>query len=243
MKNYYIISFRECGSTQDVAKEFIEKGLRDGTVVICEEMSEGRGRKGRKWIAEKGGLWLTLIRSPPSGRGMHLVGLAAGLAVAATIRDLFPQINPCVKWPNDVYLNGKKLAGILTEAQQIGNSLRFLFVGVGVNLNNEAPFPSSISLKDIVKEEVDTEVFLHRFLERFGKYYDLVLKGLQNELVNEVKKVSCDIGKYVKIIKEGEVVSGTVLDIGDDGSLILEVDGKTISVLEGDVTHVRYVST
>ena len=147
MNNYYIISFRKCGSTQEVAKEFIEKGLRDGTVVICEEMSEGRGRKGRKWIAEKGGLWLTLVRSPPSGRGMHLVGLAAGLAVAATIRDLFPQINPCVKWPNDVYLDGKKLAGILTEAQQIGNSLRFLFVGVGVNLNNEAPLPSSISLR------------------------------------------------------------------------------------------------
>lgn len=143
-----IVHFDTLGSTSEKARELAECGEKEGTIIIAEEQSDGRGRIGRKWFSQNRlGIWMSVILRP--GIRMNEVPLVTGLAceaVAASIRKFAENVE--IKWPNDIFLNGKKLCGILTQASGETDMVDYIIVGIGINVNETIDdFPDEIKDK------------------------------------------------------------------------------------------------
>ena len=143
-----------CTSTNDMAKDLADFGVPEGTVVLAEEQTSGKGRYRRHWFSSPGkGLYLSVILRPKQPE-ISLLTLSAGLAVAEALRDVLG-VKVCLKWPNDLLWEGKKLGGILSESSYFGQKLNYVVVGIGLNISHsEEDFPpglrdSAISLKQI----------------------------------------------------------------------------------------------
>ncbi|MEZ0394776.1 MAG: biotin--[acetyl-CoA-carboxylase] ligase [Desulfurococcaceae archaeon] len=230
-----------CESTQDLARELAEAGAREGTVVIAGVQARGRGRLGRHWHSGEGGLWMTLVLRPELG-APQLLTLGAGLALARSIRRALG-IEAELKWPNDVLYGGKKLAGILAEASAESGRVRYVLLGVGVNVNNEVPSELkglATSLREAIGVPVPRTLVLKGFLEEFDEVYGLLAEGRGREVLEGWAALSSTIGRRVKVIlREGEL-EGIARGLGDDGSLLVELpEGVTVSVNSGDVVHLR----
>jgi BirA family biotin operon repressor/biotin-[acetyl-CoA-carboxylase] ligase len=135
-----VVVFDEIGSTLDVAHALAEKGGDAGTLVLADAQTAGRGRLGRNWRSEPGGgIWLTLLERPPHDDTLGVLALRIALALAPAL-DPFADDRIRLKWPNDVYVNGAKLAGVLVEARWRGPRLDWLALGVGINVRPPAGF-------------------------------------------------------------------------------------------------------
>ncbi len=163
-------------STMDVARSEAEAGAPDGTVVLAEEQTKGRGRFDRVWVSPAGkNLYVTLIVRPPLDR-LHSLSIVAPLAVAVTVEDC-TGLTPRIKWPNDVLVNGRKLSGILVESEIAGESVKYALIGVGINVNldlEQAPEIAQIatSVKRELGRETSREEMLAAFLNHFEQLYE-----------------------------------------------------------------------
>ncbi len=173
-----IYIFTEVTSTNDVAKELAIKGAREGTIVIAETQSRGRGRLGRKWVSPEGGMWFSIILRPKvDPEGALKLTLMTAAVVAKVISDTF-RLKAEVKWPNDIVINGKKVCGILTEARTKGDMVDFVVIGVGLNANiNLDSFPKHLgksltSLREELKEDINRKRFLCALLEELEQCYE-----------------------------------------------------------------------
>ncbi len=173
-----IYIFTEVTSTNDVAKELAIKGAREGTIVIAETQSRGRGRLGRKWVSPEGGMWFSIILRPKVDPEDALkLTLMTAAVVAKVISDTF-RLKAEVKWPNDIVINGKKVCGILTEARTKGDMVDFVVIGVGINANiNLDSFPKHLgksltSLREELKEDINRKRFLCALLEELEQCYE-----------------------------------------------------------------------
>ena len=239
--NYSIHYVGSCSSTQDIADALAREGGPEGLVVIAEEMSEGRGRLSRKWVAGKGGVWLTILLRPLKLKGLQLISLGAGVAVAEAIRELHG-IDVGLKWPNDVMAEGKKLCGILVEGRVEADRIHYILVGVGINVNNEIPKhlkTKAVSLKELLGTTVPRIPLLTLLLSKFATIYGALKRGDQERILSRWRELSLTLGKKVKVITPSEVIEGTAIDVGEDGSLILKAEGSLRRVYAGDVMHLR----
>lgn len=139
--------FDEVGSTLDVAHQLAGAGTPSGTLILADAQTAGRGRQGRPWTSVRGaGIWLTLVERPSDRAALDVLSLRAGLAIAAALEPLIGQ--PLgLKWPNDVYREGRKLAGILVEARWRGTEPDWVAIGVGVNVVAPPDQPAAIGLE------------------------------------------------------------------------------------------------
>jgi BirA family biotin operon repressor/biotin-[acetyl-CoA-carboxylase] ligase len=230
-------------STNDLAKELAALGAMDGTVVLAETQTRGRGRLCREWISPAGGLWLSTILKPklePS-HACKLV-FVAGLAVANTLRELY-DLAVATKWPNDVLTNGKKMCGILAEMNTMGRRLNYVVLGIGINANFEVKvFPEALreSATTLQKElggKVNLERLLRVLLEKLESTYDLFTSQGFPAVMDEWKSFACFLGRHVEVMNTNEEFDGLALDVDGDGSLILRLeDGSMRRVLVGDVS-------
>lgn len=135
------------------AHALAEQGAASGTAVVATRQTAGRGRQGRPWQAAPGGLWLSVVVHPPSGQLLEPVAIRVGLALARLLEEWIPGI-PLVqlKWPNDLFLDGRKVGGILVEARWQGDECQWVVVGVGINLRNQVP--DSLAVKAISVSEL-----------------------------------------------------------------------------------------
>jgi BirA family biotin operon repressor/biotin-[acetyl-CoA-carboxylase] ligase len=146
--HYRIVQYDEVGSTLDVAHELAAKGAEAGTIVIANAQTAGRGRMGRSWRSEPGaGVWLTLIERPTDPSALDVLSLRIGLALAPAL-DAFADSPVQLKWPNDLYLHGRKLGGILIEARWREGHPEWVAIGVGINLRSPESEPLAIGLRD-----------------------------------------------------------------------------------------------
>ncbi|MEA3136262.1 MAG: BirA family transcriptional regulator [Thermoplasmata archaeon] len=227
------------GSTMDVAKERARAGAADGTVVVAEEMTGGRGSHGRPWAAPKGGLYLSIVL-----RGLkdpHLLTLALGNAVADALE--VAGVEPRLKWVNDVHLApspgdakadskglGKKVAGILVEGESTGASFDFLVAGIGVNVNGKASDLKGLEKTATTLEEQlgcdscipDLEALL---LHNVAGWLEKVRGGRDAEVVAAFRARDGLAGKTVRVADGGKVVEGLADGVDDRGHL--RVKGKT----------------
>jgi len=219
-------------STNDLAKELAEKRCEE-FIVLAESQTSGRGRNERSWYSPPGGLYFSLVLRPDFDFDKYpLIGLAMGLAIAQILDDL--GIEAKLKWPNDVLVNDKKIAGILAESKH-----NYFVVGVGVNVNNY-DFPDDLratSLSTELGDVLSTKWLMVKILKSFEGFYVRILKGVK-ELIDEYRGRSSLIGKEVEVDLGNGTVEGRA-DIDDRGRLILTRGGFRRVVGAGEITKVK----
>jgi BirA family transcriptional regulator, biotin operon repressor / biotin---[acetyl-CoA-carboxylase] ligase len=232
------IDLLDCTSTNDEAARLARAGARHGTVVIAESQRAGRGRDGRVWQSPKGlGLYLSAIVRPPLVLSMvPPMTLAIGVGVCDAVRSFGADAH--LKWPNDLLVSGKKLAGVLVEAQSQGPRLEAVIVGIGVNLGGELPADvadSAITLADAAGASVAREAFVQRLLEHVEHWIDrYVASGLQ--AVN----TAWEARMAKQLMARANEIVGEVAGLDGDGALLLRDDAGTLHrVRSGDVEMVK----
>jgi len=234
-----LLYFTSTGSTMDSARSEAEAGAPEGTVVLAEEQTKGRGRFGRAWVSPAGkNLYLTLIMRPALDR-LRSLSIVSPLAVALAIEDA-TGLTPRIKWPNDILINGRKLSGILIESEFSGPSPEYALVGPGINVNldmEEAPEIAQIatSVKRELGRETSREELLAGFLNRFEQLYDGAAKS---DAVHDQWRSRLDtLGRNVHVTFRDQVYEGRAEDVDRDGNLILvEPDGARRVIEAGEVT-------
>jgi len=231
--------FQEIGSTMDAARELAKRGAAEGTIVIAEAQTRGRGRLSREWLSPKGGIYFTLILRPKiSPAYAPRINLMAAVAVATTIRKLFG-LKAELKWPNDVLIEGRKLCGILAEMDAETDVINFVNLGIGINANTSVPQfeKMATSLKDALGKEISRKDFLSALLVEIKRRQALLMEA---DLLEEWKKLSVTLNKDVKVIAPGEVIVGQAIDVDSTGALIIrERNGSLRNAVAGDCIHLR----
>lgn len=239
-----IIHFDTIDSTNNKAKELASLGEVEGTTIISEEQTMGRGRLGRTWISPKyKGIWMSIILrpniSPQDASKITQIGAAA---VLKAIRDL--ELEAFIKWPNDIVLNKKKVCGILTEMSAEIDKINYLVVGIGINVNiDEYEFPKELinmatSLKSVSQKKIDRKNLVSNILNNFEKLYDeLICKNSIDDTIQICKDYSVLLGKEVKIIKNNEEIIAKAIDVNKDGNLVVKYEsGETDNIISGEVS-------
>ena len=236
-----IYCFRKVFSTNNIAKFLANHGSPEGTVVISEIQTKARGRSGTKWESPEGGIWMSIILRPnlePSKAS--LITLATGVAIANTIRKT--GTNAKIKWPNDVLIGGKKVSGVLTEANITQNNLDYVVVGIGIDTNlniedlSDDLKEGATTLHDEMKmEKVNENIIIASFLKEFEEIYNLYLEQKIEAILKDWRDLSDTIGRYVEITQAlGQKTIGYAVGINKEGSLIIEkADGTLEKIISG----------
>jgi BirA family biotin operon repressor/biotin-[acetyl-CoA-carboxylase] ligase len=235
--------FTEVTSTNDVAKELAALRAKEGTIVIAEVQTSGRGRLGRGWLSPKGGVWFSIILRPEvKAKDVFKITFLTAVAVAKTIRKMF-KLNAEIEWPNDILVNGKKVCGILTETSIRGETVDSVVVGVGINANVDIDFfpkdfkKTVTTLASEVKREVDREKFLHALLKELEAYYKMFKENNFDSILEEWKQLNRLFGANVEVVTFNEKIEGQAVNVDQNGALIIRLaDGTTRKVFSGDVT-------
>lgn len=232
-------------STNSKAKLLASQGASEGTVVICEEQMGGRGRLGRKWISPKGtGIWLSIILRPQIGpQEATIMTQITAAAVALAIKNL-TGIHAGIKWPNDIIIGGKKACGILTEMSGELNSVNYIVVGIGVNVNmDNKDFSDEVrtvatSIKEFYGKPLSRKALVIKILNEFENLYlDFINTNDVKKSISICKDLSVTLGKEVRIVQRGKTMVARALDITEDGELLVkDNNGNIQKVVSGEVS-------
>jgi BirA family biotin operon repressor/biotin-[acetyl-CoA-carboxylase] ligase len=207
----------------------------EGTLVIAEEQTVGKGRQGRTWISEKGkNLTFSVVVKPNNFQEVSgLLPLCAGLAVVEAIQSC-TAINAECKWPNDVLIDNKKVCGILCESSKTG-----IIIGIGINVNQssfaEELKSQATSLLIEQKKEIDRIGLLVQILERLEHWYKKVIEKHTQEILSTWKAHSTMLGRQVRVLQNNQTISGIAIDLVNDGGLLLQTNDTITKVHSGDV--------
>ncbi len=211
-----------------------------GTVLLAEHQTKGRGRKERVWLSNSGQnlTFSVLLKEDFKEKKINLINLGSSLAVAQALENLF-QLNVELKWPNDVLVDKKKIAGILLESTSKGNKINKVVVGIGINVN-QPNFPGKFdiqptSIRKEFKSIVSRERVLSEVLNLFEDIVDIWKKDPE-KILNDWRNRCKLIGERIKIIEEEKTRTGIFNDIDGDGFLILKVADKLEKIHFGDVS-------
>ena len=232
-------------STMDVAEQAVEAGAAEGLVIVADEQTQGRGRRGRRWSSPPGGgLYFTFLFRPPiesaSGVVLSLITLAAGVAVRDAVGSatgLFPDL----KWPNDVMVGRRKLAGILAEGIGLGSASQAVLVGVGINILQTA-HPGEIaaratSLEAELGRPVDRALVLESLLVTVPRAYDSLRRGNTDDILRAWRRASPSAeGTLVEWQGPDGPHRGTTSGIDDDGALRVRTSVGIERIVGGEVT-------
>lgn len=235
--------FEEVASTNKIAKEMAAGGSPEGTMVLAETQSGGiRGRIGREWISPFGGVSFALVLRPKTQpRDALKITLAASAAVCKTIRDLYG-LDAKINWPNDILINGKKVCGILTDMAMDVNSIKYIVLGFGINVNVEMlSFPTKIqktatSIKEELGRTVSRKDFINALLLEFERQYHNFNEGHFDVILSEYKDLTYPFGGRVIVKDQDNLYEGNSVDITEDGAFVLKMkDGNVLTFTTGDV--------
>ncbi|MBQ2890991.1 MAG: biotin--[Clostridia bacterium] len=232
-----IIRIEETPSTNDLAKEYAKNGEGEGTVIVAEHQTKGKGRMGRSFFSPSGaGLYMSVILRPTDEKNGLLITSFASVAVCRAIKKVCG-VSPKIKWVNDVYLNEKKVCGILTESLISEGKAEYIILGVGINVNG-AEFPDDIkdiatSIEKETLKKQDKEALLREILKELDELYKTYGNG---EFLEESRKLSCVLGKEIKVIRGNETYIAKAVDLDSLGGLIIERDGKKETLNSGEVS-------
>jgi BirA family biotin operon repressor/biotin-[acetyl-CoA-carboxylase] ligase len=239
-KLHYLL---EVDSTNTHARRLAENGAAEGEIIIAERQTHGRGRLGRSWFSPPYvNLHLSIVlrpKLPPMDAPQ--ITLMAAVALADTIAS-FVSHPTAIKWPNDILIQGKKLAGILTESSLRSDRIDFVILGIGVNLNfPRARMPDGIrdratSVMEFSGEPVNREAFLRRLIHDLERCYGILEETGFDAIASRWNTRFALRGKKVRVEMMNEVFSGTARGIDRDGALLVGDDlGQIRRVIAGDV--------
>ena len=243
-----VISYKKVDSTNTIAYGLAEKGMKEGTVILADEQVKGKGRHGRHWSSpSKGGIYMSCILRPAiAPNEISRITLLTAVAVSQAIRDI-SSLEVTIKWPNDIMIDGKKLCGILTEMKAEQDSVDFVVLGIGINVNaktSQLPKGAS-SIKDELhlrggKTILSRVELAKKVLEKLDEYYNLMKREGFDPIIEMWKDLSTMIGSRVKVTLAGKTFEGLAHDINPDGALVVRLDSGVLEkISSGDVTMVR----
>jgi len=237
--------FDSTDSTQNFAMEIASNDKENGTVVISKKQTGGRGRMKRKWKSPTGGIWMSIIIHPKFDVSYTtLVPIATSLALCMAIEKIL-KIKPELKWPNDVTLKGKKVAGVLVDTSIISNEIENVVLGIGINFKIKPhelastikKTPNFYGVATLVKKNEKALPLVQQFLYELENVFQLINSGRIKKIKSEWTKRSSTIGRNVSIITSEGSVNGKAVKIDSDGALIISKGKKAEKILVGDITH------
>jgi len=235
-----IIYYTKTTSTNDMAIQLAENGAEEGTLIVAEEQTSGKGRRGRSWLSpERSSILASLILHPDVDiKKAGIITMISGIAITKSIRDLV-QLPAFIKWSNDVVINNRKVSGILVEAK-IEKKIKFVVAGIGVNVNtSKDQFPTEIreiatSLSIESGRNLSRIYLLQEILKQFEYRY---LRLKDNDFSDEWKSLSNMMGSYIEINTSDGMISGTAMDVDDTGALMIRLDtGQIRRIVSGEVS-------
>lgn len=236
--------FHETTSTNDVAEKLAHDGVKEGVVVFAEAQTKGRGRLGRKWLSLAGrGLWFSVLLRPAL-RPQSATQLTVAAATALT-RAIHKQTGliAAIKWPNDILINGGKVAGILTELSAELDHVKYMILGIGIDVNfMPSHFPADLrrlatSLQIQSGREVDRAALAAVVLAELDADYRRVCAGKFAALADEWESQCTTLGKNVRILIGDRAIEGRAESLDDDGALLVRTQhGRLERIIGGDVT-------
>lgn len=243
--------FRETDSTNNQARRLASDGFPEGTVVVAETQTAGKGRRGREWYSPRNqGIYVSIILRPvlPLNE-ISRIPLMAAVATAEALQHEL-NLNPAIKWPNDILINNRKIVGILSEAVADMDGVQYIVMGIGININNKLEdFPADLRTPATsVLIEQDRPIsrirLLQQLLLRLEYHYNLLLSGNFILTLEKARSLSLVFGQKVKLDSGNEVVSGQALDINENGYLLVRDENGTIhTVMSGEISVLPAVSS
>jgi BirA family biotin operon repressor/biotin-[acetyl-CoA-carboxylase] ligase len=244
--NNIVYYYASVTSTNDVARELAESGAGEGTTVVAEEQTAGRGRLGRAWVSAKSeGLYHSIIlrpNIPPSD--VPVLSLVVAVALAELVSERYP-LAVDIKWPNDVLMGERKFAGILAETEIAHNAVAYVIIGIGINLN-QTFFPPEIaaqatSIRLETGRTSDPDEFRQKLYFKLDAWYDLFLRHGAAEVIRRW----CELSSYaedksVKVMTGDRTIAGITRGLTPDGALVIETaTGGRETILSGEVQSLR----
>ena len=242
----HIYAYQSVKSTNDVARELAEQGAHEGTIVVADRQTKGRGRLGRSWHSPAGtGIYLSILLrpgfSPERAPGLSIM---TGLALAITL-ERYCRHRVKLKWPNDLWIGGKKAAGILTELSAERGRIEYVVVGVGINVNQRrADFPedlraSATSIRLATRRKQSRVRLLAEFLKSFEhEYAHYSKKGLRPS-AKRLTRYSALLGANIRLAYGPRVLEARVVKIDAEGRLVIEHGGEIRTVSSGEVSVIK----
>ena len=240
--------FNAIDSTQNFATK-ISNQNNSGTVIIAQRQTSGKGRLGRKWVSPSGGIWLSIILHPKFDASYAtLFPIASSLALCVAIEKTL-ELKPELKWPNDVTLDGKKIAGMLVDISIESNQIEHLILGVGINYNvdtkklneslknSEHFYGAGTLLKN--RQESNPTKLIQSFLYELEKICESVDKGGIDKIIKKWTSKSSTIGKRITVDTAESKMTGKAIKIDTDGALVILKNHSYHSVMVGDVNYLR----
>jgi BirA family biotin operon repressor/biotin-[acetyl-CoA-carboxylase] ligase len=237
--------YPEVVSTNTLSMEMASKGAPEGTVLIAETQTGGKGRLGRKWISPKGNLYFSVVLRPdlPTHKA-PLLTLMGAVAVASAVRKTC-SVQAAIKWPNDILVSGRKVSGLLTEMSAETDRIRHIVLGIGVDVNMplDALPPevreTATSLAAEAGKNIDRTMLLQQILRELDNRYRVLLES-EAEMLSEWKELNVTLGNWVSVSGPREVFEGLAQGIDPEGRLIVRLDdGGLRQVAAGDVTILK----
>jgi len=241
--------FDSLDSTQNQALKMSGDVSKNGAIIIAAKQTGGKGRSGRKWISPKGGIFLSIILHPKFDISITtLFPIASALALSIALEKTF-KISPELKWPNDLTIKGKKIAGMLVDVSLESNKIENLVLGVGINFD--------VDVKQIEKELKDTPNFygvsslsehkkkvtpiqlVQSFLIELEVIYKLLETKQTEKIISEWTKRSSTIGKNVELSTIDGEVKGKAIRIDHDGALVISKNKTSNRIIAGDIIHLQ----
>ncbi|MFH1782760.1 MAG: biotin--[acetyl-CoA-carboxylase] ligase [Candidatus Omnitrophota bacterium] len=238
-----IYSYKEIDSTNDAAYRLALSGEKEGSIVISESQTKGRGRLGRNWVSpkDKGAYFSVILRPDIMPRETSFITLFSSLAICKTIREKIG-LSAVIKWPNDVLINNNKICGILTEMNGETDKINFVIIGIGININTKKELlpegaSSLMEEKGSFIPRVDLVKEIFRNIDRYYKHFIDEKRGL---ILREYKTLSAILDKRIKVSYHNRLIQGHAIDIDNEGALIIRMDsGLNERVLAGDVSILK----
>jgi BirA family transcriptional regulator, biotin operon repressor / biotin---[acetyl-CoA-carboxylase] ligase len=249
-----IYHYNKIKSTQLLAISLAETNINTvhGTVIVADEQDEGIGRGKKKWASPRGGLWMSLIIKPKIDFAkINMISVISAISVCEAINDI-SQLKTFIKWPNDVLINEKKLAGILIDTNINNNKNDYIIIGIGINIdvdiskinlsiasNNIIPTRVTSIHNETKAKNIDRFILMKQLLRKIDFYLSLLENDRYHKKIIEIyKKLSNIVGKRIIIYHEClKKYSGIVKDIDNGGGLILERDDKLLEIIySGEIT-------
>ena len=237
--------FDSIDSTQNFALKIASKDNENGTVIISKKQTGGKGRMKRKWFSPVGGIWMSIVIHPDFDiSSTTLVPIATSLALCKAIEKT-TKTKPELKWPNDITMKGKKVAGILVDTSIQSNKIESLVLGIGINFKIKQEklkkiivnSPNYYGATTLVKKNESALHLVQQFLYELEVIFQWINSGLTKKIIYEWTKRSSTIGKNISIINDKKIVTGKATKIDNDGALIISKNKQATRILIGDVTY------
>jgi BirA family biotin operon repressor/biotin-[acetyl-CoA-carboxylase] ligase len=239
-KLYY---FDSLSTTMEEAMKLSIEGAPEGSVILAESQTKGKGRLGREWFSPKyKGLYMSLILRPKISPNLcPVLTLLSAVSICEAVK-AYAGIDLQIKWPNDLLAHNKKLGGILTELNAEMDEVISVIIGIGLNVNNDPKslIPGATSLKELKKECLDRIGLLQEILRKIEENYFIFKSGGSGSILEKWRVYNVTLGKRVKVSYNHGHLEGEALDIDNDGGLLIRNDSGIVEkVMSGDITHCR----